>query len=328
MASDFTLSTGLTTLAIQMSLKRQNFVARLIAPVLSVMNKATTYATWKSEEFRRADTSRAQMSAGPGGTWMQLTQTAAVLGEKSWLEAISESEAEEAAKFPGMSLEQKKTAMCIKKLLVDEEYLISALLAAHTADATIVAGSCWDEFDSLTSDPLKDIATAKAAMLPVIPTHIVFPYDCQIKTIGHPMLKELMKYTNPNMISSGGWPSTILGMQVITPTLYNLSSAKGAAVAAETFGACYTDSVYLIHRGNADEPQIDAGGPIAAGWPEVGQEDYCAFKTMIVGGQAGLITERWSDQEASCTKVRVRNKGLLHVETAPKACYRIANVLS
>jgi len=209
------IDAALSNLSIQY--KNAALIAEQVAKILSVAKKSDKYFVYGKEAFKRRDTSRR-----PGGesneAHLKVSQDNYAC-ERHDLKDIVTDEVRSNADAP-LNPEADTTEFLTDLILLDLEY---AVAAAYTATAsytnsnytTLSGTSQWSDYANST--PLTNIKSAKAVIRKLIgrePNAIIFGGDVAETLSLHPDIKELRKYTDPNLLTSAGLPPKILGLKV------------------------------------------------------------------------------------------------------------------
>ena len=101
-------------------------------------------------------------------------------------------------------------------------------ISSSSPDHVVTPSNLWDDYTN--SDPENDISTGKEAITARtarMPNVILIPPHVEKYLAHHPQIKEMRKYTDPNMLTKGGLPGTLWDLKVvIAPAIYN-SAVQG-----------------------------------------------------------------------------------------------------
>lgn len=129
--------------------------------------------------------------------------------------------------------------------------------AAHKVLLTTGAtGTSWAQYASANSKPLSDIKNGKVQVKKDIlrePNAAIYTVDTAQTLADHPDIKDLVKYTHMDALTTSGLPKVLRGLQTIEAATQKITSAEGAAV---TSGNVWTDengtNICLIYYKSTD----------------------------------------------------------------------------
>jgi hypothetical protein len=153
--------------------------------------------------------------------------------------------------------------------------------AQVTNNATLAGTTQWSDYTN--SVPLTNVRTAKSSVRGAIVKRANFftaSYDVCLVLADHPSIKDLLKYTDPNSLTSTGLPPTIRGLQVNEAGSMLDTAHQGQAA---TFASIFGKNA-LIHYTT----------------PTVGRKTVTFGYTMEapddVTGVRGFSVRRWFDE--------------------------------
>jgi hypothetical protein len=115
------------------------------------------------------------------------------------------------------------TASMLDVLLLEKEIRAKTLVCTAASygaanKATLTGNNRWDIYTSADSDPISDISTAKQAVYDSCgkPANVI-AFDWAVGEVlsKHPAIHELVKYTDPTLLTNGGLPKVIEGLTVV-----------------------------------------------------------------------------------------------------------------
>jgi hypothetical protein len=191
-----------------------------------------------------------------------------------------------------LNLEVDATENLTDRILLGLEERVSNLLrdaSNYSTDhvLTLSGTSQWSDYTN--SDPLRDIEiTAKQAIQKdtgKVPNTIVLPFAVAQTLANHPKIVELIKYTDPNLLTRSGLPKEFRGLRVLE--------------ANATKDVSLTDTPNMTSVWNKDVVicYVD---------PRPGLKK-CSFGYTFVPPAAGPVrrVRRWQDEEINATVIEV-----------------------
>lgn len=209
------IDAALSNLSIQY--KNAAFIAELVAKVLQVAKESDKYFVYGREAFKRRDTTRK-----PGGesneAHLKLTQSTYSCSRHDQKDIVTDA-VRQNADAP-LNPEADTTEFLTDIILLDLEYAVAQAFTtaanyANSNSTTLSGTSQWSDYANST--PLTDVKTAKASVRKLIgreANSIIFGGDVAETLSLHPDIKELRKYTDPNLLTDSGLPPKILGLKV------------------------------------------------------------------------------------------------------------------
>lgn len=213
--SDVHIDQALTTLSI--AYQNDGYIADVIAPPVPVDKRTDRYFIYGKEPFKNED-----LYVRPGGVAPEFNWTisqASYSAERYAARTLITDDVRRESDAP-INIDIDSTQMLTDKVQNDREFgVLGTLLNVanfpsgnHQANSGATAWSAYT-----TSTPLSDIRTAKSAVrLGALreATDFTTSYDVAQILADHPSFKELIKYTDPNSLSSSGLPNTVRGLKV------------------------------------------------------------------------------------------------------------------
>jgi hypothetical protein len=127
-----------------------------------------------------------------------------------------------------------------EKLMLDNEAQVAAIACNTTYYATANkvllttggTGTSWAQYASANSKPLSDIKNGKVQVRKSIikePNAALYTVDTAQTLADHPDIKDLVKYTHQDALTSSGLPKVLRGLTTEEAAQQQLTSAEGAA---------------------------------------------------------------------------------------------------
>lgn len=235
-------------------------VAERVAKVVPVKKESDKYYIWNRDTAFRVD-STGSMSLRADGTESKEIDfglsTATYSAEEYALKAlITDRQKDNADDI--LKLRESKMRRLQDLILLEQEIRVATLLTtAGNWDAanTSTPGVKWDAAASVTIE--KNIDDAKEVVRAAIglePNTIVIPAPIAKVAKRDSSIRELIKYTQNDLLVNGDLPPTMFGMNVIIPGATYATAAEGAS--SQTYSSVYGESVILLYV--SPEPVIDA----------------------------------------------------------------------
>jgi hypothetical protein len=210
------IDSALTTLSIQY--KNNNLIAELIAKPLSVLKKSDKYFVYGKESFKVPETLRMD-GAESNEVHMTYSQDSYYCQEHSLRDIVTDNVRKNADK--PLSPDLDTTEMLTNLILLDLEVKVATAMRdtskyTNSNYTTLSGTSQWSDYTNST--PLTNIKSAKAIIRKLIGREantILLPGDVAEVLSLHPDIKDLRKYTDPNLLTDAGLPPKILGLKVI-----------------------------------------------------------------------------------------------------------------
>jgi|GEM_PF-2322148 len=153
---------------------------------------------------------------------------------------------------------------------------------------TLSGGEQWDDF--INSKPLEDIETAKIQIFTAcgkLANVIMLPYKVATKLARHPDILELTKYTHADLLTAGGLPPVLQGLQVIEADAMHNTKIQGQTA---SISGIWSDYVFIGYVN-----------------PRPGLKDTTWGMTLDWGGR---ITRSWHDNDKNADVIEVEEQGL------------------
>lgn len=225
------------------------FVAESVLPVMNVNFESDKYYVWDRQsafqeyEALRADGTEAKVVE------FGLTAEAYLAEEYALATKVTDREVDNADSV--LRLRESKARRLQNLLLLQQEKRVAELLttAGNYDGNTDTPSVKWDA-SSGTIDIEGDLDDAKEAVRQVIgmePTDIIIPPSIAKVVKKNSTVRELIKYTQNDLLVNGDLPPTLFNLRVHIPGAISTSSTEGAA--SVTYGDIWGDNVILIWNG-------------------------------------------------------------------------------
>lgn len=227
----------------------EEFVAGQVFPSLPVGPRTGKYYVYEKEAFLRSNglhsDGKSKTVRRPSTTAKEITfelskdtysaerrSLASPVSDDSMVEAIEQG--------GGVIAPQIDATMVVtERMSIDLEREAAALGAASTSFpssnkellTTGGSGTSWASYTSTASDPFKQIRNGKLGVRKGIlrePNQMLLSIDAAVTLADHPLVKELVKYTNPEALTQSGLPRVVRGLNIIEGAGQYVNSAEGA----------------------------------------------------------------------------------------------------
>lgn len=221
------------------------FDTNMIAPVVPVARPDYKFATYKADELN--DEVEDLVAAGDRPAMVRRfkpTFTTGTAVRRALDDFISDEVARQAPN--PIFLEQRRT----QKLVLNLQLGIAKRVKAKFDAAGTAASAPSPKWDGTSPTIEKDIDDAREAALPLahveMNTIIIPPAVARVMKRDS-TIRDLRRYTDPNLLINGDLPPTLWGLRVIIPgALHNSGNPK--ADESQTIGRIWsTDTVYLCY---------------------------------------------------------------------------------
>ena len=290
------------------SFKNNAFVAERICKILTVAKDSGKFFTYGKQAFKLINTYRID------GT--ESNRAHLVLGIDTYScdqHALSDVVTDKVRRNadPALNPDFDTTEMLSDLLLLRLEYDVATELAttaryANSNYTTLSGTSQWSDYSN--SNPLTNIKSAKAVIRALIgrePNAIVLAGDVAETLSLHPDIKDLRKYTDPNLLTSAGLPPKILGLEVIeAKATYN----KAYENLTESMSYLWGKNAYVMYM------------------PErVGLKSLAPW--IIIRENGFRKTKRWREEKVEGDMIEVSDSYDIK-EVADECAYLIVNAIA
>lgn len=240
---------ALTNFAIQHSVNRPGLIAEKVMPVLNVAKESDKYFTWnRGDAFRTTGRTSLRADGTEARTIGTSVSTSTYQMEEYALKTRV-TDRELANADTALQLKMSKTRYVVDQLLLDQEIRVANLLQTsgnYAASNTGTPGTKWDAGSGVTIEAdLDDAKTAVRQQMGYEPNVIIIP-DSVAKVIKRDSsIRELIKYTQSNLLVNGDLPPTLFNMEVVIPMGIKNTATEGNT---DNFDNIWTDSVVLAYR--------------------------------------------------------------------------------
>lgn len=281
-----------------------------IFPPFNVDHRSDVYVIYGTESFKKYEDTRR-----PGTDAIQIKQTLSrgqyLADEHAVKDIVPDAEKVEADS--PLSPEIDRTVFLTDTERNQREFKQLAVASDPTivtANTPLSGTAMWDDYTN--SVPLTNIRTGRSAVRAAIhkeATDIAFAYDASLITADHPSIKDLIKFTDPSNLSSGGLPTTIRGL---TTHISGADEDTAGMLAAATFSPAFSKAVLIYFKNpNRGLRTITFGLTLE-----------CPDQTT---GARGIQVRKWVDQEKKGTWIEVSDTYVPKV-IAPLGAYLFTNV--
>lgn len=237
------------------------FVAEKIFPALAVQARSDKYWVYNRDAFLRTsgvDANGRSKSVRTDGSLANVIEHS--LSSDSYYtynyahrELVTDAVVRNAAATPGSSMIQPRvdaTLQVSHRLAMDREEM-AAWRAGKTSlypsanKVTLTtggSGTSWASYASANSKPLSNIRDAKIQVRKSLlrePNKALYTVDSALTLADHPDIKDLVKYTHADALSTSGLPKVLRGLETIEAATQYITSNEGATVAS---GNIWVDS--------------------------------------------------------------------------------------
>ena len=225
------------------------FIAEQVLPVLPVAKESDKYYKWdRQSAFQDYEALRAD---GTEAKVVDFGLTPATYSAEEYALAAKVTDREMDNADSVIQLKKSKTSRLQDLLYLQQEQRVATLLttAGNYSGNTGTPSVKWDA-GSGTIDIEGDIDDAKTAIRRAIgmePTDIIIP-DAVAKVVKkNSTIRELIKYTQNDLLVNGDLPPTMFNLKVHIPGAVTTSSNEGAS--SPTYSDVWSDNVVLLWKG-------------------------------------------------------------------------------
>jgi len=224
------------------------FAQDFVMPTREVAKDEFQYMIWNLRDFiqgtqfdsRRAPAAPSTRSINPAGTWVTGN-----VHERSLVDGLPDEVINNAAS--GVRMEEAVIRRLTNALRLEIEYELMGLL---TDTATIGYDTPTVKWDASTGTITieADIDTGRERFIKACgfePTHILLPPAVANAVKRDSTVRDLRKYTEPNLIQAGGLPPVLFGLNVVVPGA--IQDTANPAAAASVARVWSTDKAVLLY---------------------------------------------------------------------------------
>lgn len=246
----------------------QGMVARDVMPMIKVVKESGKYYVWNIGDALRIPASRRADGARANQVDFGLTNTSTYSCEEEALECkITRRQRDNADS--AVNLESSKVRRITDLINMRWESDVATLLTttgnyASTNYTTLSSTNQWNNSSfsgGATGSGIEgDVDAGKEAVRQnsggYEPNVIVIPAAVAKVVKRDPAVRELIKYTQNNLLVNGDLPPTLWGMKVVIPKVSNVTSLEGATnVFADLWGK-HVAMLYVPQSPALDEPSF------------------------------------------------------------------------
>ncbi len=209
------------------------FIADKVAPIVAVKKISDKIKVYDSTHLKRIDTLRKDKTDSKLIEWGFGTDDSYLLDGHAVHGYVSPADEENADAPIKPYVDEVETQSDI--LLLDREYRVKTLVCTAGSygannKQTLSGTSQWSDYSSGNSDPIGVIKDAQAAIKASSgkeANFIAFDYKVGLTLSHHPDIVDLIKYTNPTLLTRSGLPPVLFGLEVVESGAILDSTAKG-----------------------------------------------------------------------------------------------------
>lgn len=245
---DVHVDAALTNFAVGYSVNRPGLIAEKVMPVLNVKKESDKYFTWnRGDAFRTTGRTSLRADGAESRTiGTSVTTSTYQMEEYALKTRVTKRELENADS--ALNLRMSKTRLVVDQLLLDQETRVASLLqtSSNYADSnTGTPGTKWDQSSPTIEADLDDAKAAVRQQMGYEPNVLIIP-DSVAKVIKrNSSIRELIKYTQSDLLVNGDLPPTLFNMEVVIPMGIKNTATEGNT---DNFDNIWTDSVVLAYR--------------------------------------------------------------------------------
>lgn len=224
---------ALTTLSI--AYQNSMYVADDVLPPLPVDLRSNLYFIYDKEAFKRMDD-----LVRPGGVapeWERTVSRGFYNAERHAQRMLVTDDERQMSDIP-LQPDVDSTEAVTDRVMNMREYATIGLVTDPTQVVQNVAlstGSFWSDY--VNGAPLTNLRTARSAVrLGVLheANALTISYDVGLALADHPSIKDLLKYTHPDSLTSSGLPQVVRGLKVNEAGAFVDSANEGQAATLST----------------------------------------------------------------------------------------------
>ncbi len=210
--------------------KNNAFIAELVAKVIPVGKESGIYFTYGRDAFKIPNAYRVDGTRS-NEVHLKVQQETYACKAYALSDIVTDNVRKQAD--PAINPEADTTEFITDLMLLHLEDIVATEMTttaryANSNYSTLSGTSQWNDYSN--SNPLTNIKTAKAKVRSLIGREantIILPGDVAETLSLHPDIKDLRKYTDPNLLSASGLPPKILGLTVVEAKATKNSAWEG-----------------------------------------------------------------------------------------------------
>lgn len=204
LARNIHIDRALTNFSVAIS--QTGLVASMVWPEVKVKMDSDKYFVYDNSNLRLDETAWAERDVANEVDW-EATPSAYVTERHALKKLVTDKERRNAD--APIKVDRDTTTILTEKLMLRREKRLADILqtaANYDADKkpTLVLATQWDNYTSATSDPAKDVATARLAIAKAVGKKInlmLLPNEVFEKLREHPLIIDRVKYTKTGIIN-------------------------------------------------------------------------------------------------------------------------------
>lgn len=294
------------------------YVSDLLVPTRPVASDSYKYMKWNLRDFiagqkfdsRRAPGARPNRVKGPKGTY-----TEGHIHERSFEDVLTDEIRHNA---PNPAAQESAKARALRNLLkLDIEMAVRDIMTNTGTITSAVPGVKWDAASNVVIE--KNIDAAKEAFIKqcgFAPNAMIVPPAVAQVMKRDSSIRELVKYTSPNLLVNGDLPPTVFNMRVVIPGAITDTANPGQAAS-------------IARVWSADKVVLAYYNPEAATNPEVMTAVMRFANTMSVGGvEADILVEMQRDPYENAHQTIFTGYTFDDIQIVADALYILDDVLT
>lgn len=286
---DVHVDAALTNLSVNYDPLSMGYVAEQVARVINVVKESDKYYLWDRPSAFRVPTDLRADGGESNETDTALTTTTYQCEEYALKTKVTDRQVANADNV--LNLRANKMRYVQNLELIAQEKRVATLLTTTANFAsghysTLSGTDQWDNasFTGSIEAKLDDAKEVVRKAIGMEPNVLVVPAAVAKVMKRDAAIRELIKYTQNNLLVNGDLPPTMFNMRVLIPTAINVTSIKGAS--SDTYADIWGKDVVLAYvpsGGALDTPALSyilrsrnfqvkswRDEPIASEWIEVG----------------------------------------------------------
>ena len=252
------IDAALTNLSIQY--QPSGMIADLVMPIIKVMKESDKFYKWDRGTSLRVPESKRADGAESNKVNFKVSSDTYQAEEYAFNTDVTDRQKANADTI--LNLRANKMKMVKDLLMLDREKRVAALLTTtgnydSAVRVTLSGTQQWNN-DSFAGSIEKDIDTGKEAVRALIghePNVIIIPAAIAKVMKRDDEIRELIKYTQNNLLVNGDLPPSLWNMKVLIPSAINITSIEGHATTttADVWGK-HVIMTYVPIGGSIDTP--------------------------------------------------------------------------
>ena len=240
---------ALSNLSVQF--KNNALIAEQVVPVLPVAKESDKYFIYGKEAFKLVETRRND-GAEANEASLSLTSADYATVEHALKDIVTDRARgnADAPISPDADTTEFLTDLIMLRLEKEAATLVTTSSNyAHSNTATLSGTSQWSDYSNST--PLTNFKTGKATVRKLIgreANSMVLGGDVAETLSLHPDIKDMRKYTDPNLLTDAGLPPKLLGLKVIEGKATEDVAYEGLSASMSYIWGKYAAIMYIAPR--------------------------------------------------------------------------------